>query len=845
MRKEVLAYKVLCGLLAVSSFVLPMAAQANSGFSDETRRIPGLFGTYYIGSSGAADNVVVVDRDLQKEAGVVGGYAESGTIEGNSVSMTGGTVQYEICGAASEAGDGINNQVHMSGGTVMSAVYGAYLLNGNAANNSVSMSGGTVNYGIFGGGTLYGSAENNSVSINGGTVGVEVCGGISINSDAAGNRVSLSGGTVQSDICGGYSLNGNVTSNNVNMTDGTAEKHVHGGFTKKGNAVGNSVSMSGGTVGDYVTGGYAEKGNAVGNSVNLSGGTVGYYIIGGYAENGDARNNSVSVSGGTINYSIFGGSSGKSAENNSVSISGGTVNGNVHGGYSITGNDTGNSVSMSGGTVMGDIYGAYLIDGDAANNSVSMSGGTAQSDIYGGGTLFGSAENNRVNISGGTVKGTVYGGYAWFKDATGNSITLSGTADVSGAALYGGYAGDGGGTVSNNKLIINGWSGNVKSLNNFNGTDGGIEVQALAGGLELAAGKTTDFVFTEEGITNCDQLKTVENIQAGVALTVSGEIIANGNNLAIAAASVRASDQTAITTESRAAAAAFVQQGTEAVSDSLNYLQGAEAGISTFAVIGGNSSRYDTGSYAEVNGWNGIVGAAKTREWEDGKLSYGAFFENGSGNYNTYNEINGTVFRGDGNAVYNGGGLLLRCEKASGVYTEASLRAGMAKNEVSNALADADNNRYGYKTENAYYGAHIGIGKIIKLDSGKEWNVYGKYFHTHHEGDQVKIADDAFHFDAVDSNKLRIGVRFSENPEKNLAGYCGLAWEYEFSGEAGGTAAGHAMYTPSLEGSTVIGEIGVSYRPDKASSWYLNANIKGYAGMQEGISGSVQAGYRF
>ena len=537
-------------------------------------------------------------------------------------------------------------------------------------------------------------------------------------------------------------------------------------------------------------------------------------VIGGYADTGDAIGNSVSMSGGTVTGSVFGGYADNNATGNSVNISGGTVR-DVYGGWATVGNATGNSVSISGGTV---------------------------SRVYGG-SAMNDATGNSVSISGGTVEGYVYGGDAFVGDATGNSITLSAAADVSQAALYGGYVWVSG-IVSDNKLIIDGWSGTVKSLNNFNGDEGGIEVKALAGGLDLAAGKTTDFVFTENGIINCDNFKEAENIQAGVALTVSGDIVDNNGNLAIKATSVRASDQTAITTESRAAAAAFVNQGAAVVADSISSLQGAEAGVSTFATISGNNSKYDTGSYVDINGWNGIVGVANTKDLDAGKFSYGAFFENGSGNYNTYNEFNGASFRGDGNVVYNGGGLLMRYEQTSGVYTEASLRAGTAKNEVSNALEFAGNH-YGFKTENAYYGAHIGIGKIIKLDNGKAWDIYGKYFHTHHEGDSVKIAGDIFDFDSVDSDKLRIGARFSEQQGAKLASYYGLAWEYEFSGDAGGTAAGHAMYTPSLEGSTVIGEVGFRYTPDKASPWYFDANIKGYVGMQEGISGSVQAVYSF
>ena len=611
-----------------------------------------------------------------------------------------------------------------------------------------------------------------------------------------------------------YYIGSNGANDNVVIIDSDLDKGVIGGYAEKGSVTENSVSISDSTVYGSAYGGYTREGNVKDNSVSISGGTVGYYEEG--------------------NFSM-----------------------NAYGGYTSNGNATGNTVSVNDSTVYGFVQGGYTSNGNAEDNEVSISGGTVYGVVYGGEARNGDATDNSVSISGGTVEGYVYGGYVFANypgasgDATGNSVTLSAAADVSQAALYGGYVRGSGDAVSDNKLIIDGWSGEVGSLHNFGNTsdpadEGGIEVKALAGGLNLAAGKTTAFVSTADGITDSKLITTTAtDMQAGVALTVSGTITKDDYNLNITPASIRVNDQTAITTESRAAAAAFVNQGAETVADSISSLQGAEAGVSTFATVSGNSSKYDTGSYVDINGWNGIVGVANTKDLSAGKFSYGAFFENGGGNYNTCNEFNGASFRGDGDVVYNGGGVLMRYEQDSGVYTEASLRAGTAKNEVSNVLSDIYNNLYGYKTENAYYGAHIGIGKIFKLDNGKAWDVYGKYFHTHHEGDSVKIAGDVFEFDSVDSDKLRIGARFSEQQGAKLASYYGLAWEYEFSGDAGGTANHHAMYTPSLEGSTVIGEVGFRYTPDKASPWYFDANIKGYVGMQEGISGSVQAVYSF
>lgn len=729
MKKAILAKKVLASVLAIGlgGFVLPLAAQANSGLSDEPQDVTGLSDKYYIGTNGAADNVVIIDRDFpDKEAyGAIGGYAETGAAENNRVTVSGGTFKRIITGGYAASGNATDNVVNISGGTITGELNGGYAdASGKVTGNIVNITGGVIR-------SLKYEAAPGILVPAGGIYGGRAVGE---NSMVQGNSVNISGKALLNDFC----------------------------------------EMG------FIGGGYASGANSqvTDNSVNISGGTINNSSIsGGYAGTGTAENNSVTVSGGTIN------------------------NSNISGGHAKTGTVENNSVTVSGGMVKGEVYGGCIED---------------ESDA--------------------TI--------------TGNSITLSGMADVSEAALYGGYIRNRNEneTIANNKLIINGWSGKVQSLNNFNGDNGGIEVQALAGGLDLAAGERTEFVTSQAEINSTNnKLITTQatEMQAGVALTVSGEIGMGANNIYIDVASVRASDQTAITTESRAAAAAFVNQGAEAVSDSINSLQGAAAGISTFATVSGNNGKYDTGSYVDINGWNGIVGVAKTKDLNAGKFSYGAFFENGGGNYNTYNDFNGTSFRGNGNVVYNGGGLLMRYEQENGVYTEASLRAGTAKNEVSNALSDMDNKLYGFKTENAYYGAHIGIGKIIKLDNGKAWDIYGKYFHTHHEGDSVKIANDVFDFDSVDSDKLRIGARFSEKQGEKLTSYYGLAWEYEFSGDAGGTANHYAMYTPSLEGSTVIGEVGFRYTPGKESPWYFDANVRGYAGMQEGISGSVQAVYSF
>lgn len=788
-----------CVMLALmSGFVLPGIVQASSGLSDTTQAIG--IGNYYVGIKGASGNEVVIDNDL--DAGAVGGYAYSDShdveAKDNSVAVNDSTVGYNIYSGYAYSRDGTatanRNSVTVNGGTVGNEIKGVNISGGHADSDSGRA-----------------EAKNNTVTISGGSITGGICGGCVTTGKAADNIVNITGGTISSiKIPAGPG---------INVPSGS----ISGGYA------------SGSGAGSFVTG----------NRVNISGETILEdfcemgSIDGGYASGAKStvKGNSVTVSSGTVvNSYILGGDAtgtGSTVEGNRVIVSGGNLAGLVISGGYTTGTGSkvkGNSVTISGGTITGSVYGGH---------AVADGGGNA------------TANDNSVTISGGTVTGEVYGGYVEVgtgSTVTGNSITLSGTADVSGASLYGGAILTDSGTdigteetVKNNNLIINGWSGTVNSLNNFDQ----IQVKALAGGLNLAAGKRTVFVNTAEGIHGGLLNPTeAKEMQAGVALTVDGTIEKDGNTLLMDTASVRASDQTVIATESRAASVAAVGRGAEAVTDSLDTLRGSGEGLSTFASIIGSRSRYNTGSHADVNGWNGIVGTAWTRELTSGILSCGAFYENGGGSYDTHNTINGRTYRGDGDTVYNGGGLLLRWETNGGTYTEASLRAGMVKNEAGPSLEFAGN-RYGFKTENNYYGGHVGIGRIMERDDGDAWDIYGKYFHMHHEGDTVTIAGDEFAFDSVNSDRLRVGARYLDRKNDRFTGYYGLAYEYEFSGDTGGTANHHAMYTPSLQGSTVIGEIGFRGTPGEESPWSFEVSLRGYAGKQEGISGAVTAAYSF
>ena len=377
-----------------------------------------------------------------------------------------------------------------------------------------------------------------------------------------------------------------------------------------------------------------------------------------------------------------------------------------------------------------------------------------------------------------------------------------------------------------------------------------IKISSFAGGQNFEIGKTVDLLKVEDtedfnkSFINSNKQTTTN---AGVAAVITSDIAKDEVNQTITATikDVKIADQTNLVAENRAVAAAFVNQGTDLIADSLDTLsRDGKYGVKTFAAVHGNRSKYDVNSDIKINGWSTIVGVGAENEHNGGDFSWGVFYENGSGNYRTYNDFNNEFFRGDGSLVYNGGGIAARYENSHGVYTEGSLRAGMLKSEMTDALSD-DKNKYGYESETAYYGAHIGVGKIFSLGDDSDLDVYGKFFHTYTEGDCFKVANDEFEFDSINSDRLRIGARVTSNKENKFSTYYGLAYEYEFNGDAEMRAAGMKAPTQSLQGSSVMAEIGLNYQPTPDSLWSFDLNMRGYAGERQGGSFNVQATYTF
>ena len=252
--------------------------------------------------------------------------------------------------------------------------------------------------------------------------------------------------------------------------------------------------------------------------------------------------------------------------------------------------------------------------------------------------------------------------------------------------------------------------------------------------------------------------------------------------------------------------------------------------MAPFAAVGGSNMRYTTGSYVDVNGWNGAVGFAKQAD----KLLFGVAVEHGRGNYDSYLD-NGVHASGD---IKSTGGVIFGEYKLdNGVHYDAALRAGRVKSDYSSTATS-------YDESSTYYGFSLGGGKELTVSDKATLDVYGRYYFSHTNGSDVSIATgEEIDFDAVNSHRLRIGGRYTTTLTEKSKAYAGLAWQYEFGGDAKAAINGYSAPTPSLQGHSAIVEAG--YKLNAGKNLTLDFNLNGAMGKQRGIGGGIGAQWLF
>lgn len=704
------------------------------------------------------------------------------------------------------------------------------------------------------------------------------------------------GGAAYQLYAGGYSDTSVVQGKTVNVSGLTKGIMVYGGVSNgSGDVTGNTVNMSGGDI-LYIWGGRSNLGKATGNKVTISGGSI-ETLAGGVSNSGEATGNTVTISGGSIG-TVLGGQAGKSANGNTITVSDASVKYVIGGNSEDSAND--NTITISGNaTVSGEIYGGYSggevynengTPSTANGNTITISGSPDLSTaIICGGNAYTSAQNNTLNILSPVTMADLVGGKIEIEGGTVAGNTLNVAAKNVKAGYIEGFqnmnfylpkdiAKD------DTMLTVSGGSPtNVKDVT--------FGVAALSG-VNLQKGDTVNLLVNSDGLTTDDELQTVDSSKLAEASFLAPNNLATDKKYELSIS--KKDDTTIITTvenveevtpdpepkpeptptptpepepapgtkpdpsdrlkspvETRMAVATMINAGSDLLAGQgmLNAQTAvgdkeAAGGFNSFAAVGLSKLRAMSGSHVDIKGIGLNLGFARELENSKGKLLFGPIVEYGHGSYDSYQD-NG--LKADGKASYWGLGLIAKQTNNNGFYYEGSLRAGRVKSDYSSQLSEVSH--ADYDSSATYWAAHLGAGKLVDIGHDNTMDVYGKYFYSHTGSDSAMIRingqDDAdMRFDSVNSHRLRTGARLIHALNGKNKIYGGLAYQYEFSGDARATYGGDGTPSPGVKGSSGLIELGWQVKPGKGPM-AIDFGVTGWVGKQRGITANLQACWTF
>ncbi len=697
---------------------------------------------------------------------------------------------------------------------------------------------------------------------------------------------------VSAEVYGGYASGTNATasSNSVQVSDATLSSAV------------SPTSLYG-----YVfDGGYAiidgdGTATASQNSLQLKNVTFseksadaqyvsGFAIHGGYAE---VANGTATASGNSLYLEnvIFNGSD-TSASGGKRHIRAGEakVGGYVNGVYTGEGDATAsnNTLTLVNVENAHSMYAGYArVDTGTAtteNNTINIYGGSylgriyaGESSVYGKGTAV--SQNNTVALY--TYKGAspsfsestvIYGGRARV-----NSVD----AQSSGNTLeFHGVQGMNAGNIRNfNSLVfelpnmqadavvltLTGMDGQATRDDTTDLSAATVDVQKIAGltgadGGEFKVGDKVYLLKNSNGIETSAKtvLKTV-NYKVGGLLEYAMNIETDGSDTedATSVYLVR-TGETKVRQEAKALAEgslAGLALASEAANASIAFTKSftPEAGVvAPFVHVQGSSVTHETGSSIHLNSISLLAGIGTGIDTGAGKLSAGAFFEYGKGSYTTDNSFdNAADVNGDGTSWYMGGGILAKMEFVptgpGHFYVEGSAHMGTVHNEYdSSDLSDGYGRAAGFDMDSPYYSLHGGLGYLWNMAEGHDLDIYGRYIWTRVQGtDDTLTTGDKYKYDDLDSSRVQFGVRYTYTGSERFQPYVGVAYEHEFAGSCDAKTLGHKLASPSFEGDTGIGELGITMTPSETLPLSFNLGVQGYTGQKRGVSGNCMVRYEF
>ena len=795
-------------------------------------------------------------------------YKNTVTVKGSA------TVTNTLYGGYTEAAGGkaTENTVTVEAGATVQNIIGGKAA-ADASTNTVNLSNATVNSVTGGEGA---TTNNNTVNLKG---NAQVTGALKGGSAATGtgNTLNVTGTNNKAGSISGFQkLTFDTTNTDANpmlqVTGGAATDVDWTTLTATGAASETPKTLMENAAGINTIG---RTGDAVKSELNTdatmetnidvvkSGSTVTKLVYEGYTFKGSTKTT-------TYGADTWAGRSkaGNTTQDNTLTLDDASKSyTNVYGGWtSGTGtkaaadkqnNSLNNTVNYTAGTLTGTLYGGYAAAGEASGNTVNLGAIQTAANIYGG---FGSVtKNNTINLKGARVTGTVYGGSA--ANGTGNTLAVykpSEVQDFAGVQNLHFHTDE---LTAGNTTPLLKLGTTTKDIRGVNiGVDRRGDAPKLKKGDKLLLMKTAGSLTTDDKIEN-----KIEGKQ-GMARRYTYEIKKeNTGELTATVTHAGLGDDAKSPVETRAGLSNLVNQGVDYIVESgmsaaetaLRADAGAgssaksdksaqrktaateNASYQLWAGAGANTMRVESGSHVDSKGWNLGVGWAREDEMKDGaKRLFSPFVEYGRGSYDSYLD-NGA--HGSGTISYLGIGVLGKLTQKDGLWLEGSVRGGRATSDYQlHGSSDAN-----YDGSNTYYGIHLGIGKTVELRKDTAIDAYARYFWSHQNGMSVKLSSgDDYDFASVDSHRLRLGFRYSQKDQQQGEFYTGLAWEYEFDGEARASIGGDAAPSPSLKGSSTMLELGYRFMPKNSRVSY-DLHLNGWQGKRKGITGGASVKWAF
>lgn len=720
-------------------------------------------------------------------------------------------------------------------------------------------------------------------------------------------------------VYGGYAEGANagaVSGNIVTFSQGATLHDLMGGYLKSTTSTsdvsGNQVFIAGGEFNNAVAtdpapriyGGATDgSGTATRNVLQITGGTIGNAthaadVVGGRSATGAAEENHV----------VLG------AAEPGATPTAPALKGNVTGGYGATATD--NTVEILAGTLTGSVYGGYATTAGTPattgasptaevsalrNNKVTLRDGvTVTGNVYGGyaaadaSNMTSATDSNTINLYKAVIGGTIYGGMA--QDAAGHDV-VSGKNNTLAVHGYDSKAGDFAGVqnlnfylpedVKNDPLNdVN--APTMLKLTNVTNVDanGKKDLSNIKVGVELDARRavlhsgdnislmtaynantpvelTPDHLIKAPAEGHQDALRykfelvTVPAADAVAVPTTTGGTAAVNNKLIAKVTEAALDPQTKSLVETRAASMAFINSGSDLLTDAAMTaameaaatpasesqagrarVDGTPKEYGMWAVQNVSSMRLNSGSHVDAKGWGLNLGFAKQRVSGRNTLTYGPFVEYGKGSYDSYLDDG---LHGSGDMDYLGVGVMAKSQSQNGAYVEGSVRVGRVKSDYAGTIADTHRT---YDSSSTYYAGHLGVGQEKQLKNGNTIDTYAKYFFAHQGGDTVRLSNGAvYDFDAANSHRIRFGTRYTSK-KGDASFYTGLAYEYEFGDDFAASYQGYNTPSPSLTGGTGILELGYRFAPQNGRATY-GIQLMGMTGQRRGISGGVQMHWAF